>query len=77
MNAEGSCDFVMSSTNWTYGHRVWDDGNDLALVSEDELAGIQESGTYEISQLRVSKECGPHARTRAWLGLASIEINVE
>jgi hypothetical protein len=70
-HAEAAVEDIMSGTNWTVGRPVWEDGNDVARWSSEQLAEADRTGRVRTKILRG----GEWALT--WVQATTIEIVVE
>ena len=67
--AETDVKFIASGTNWTVGHPVWDDGNDVADWSPTQLTQANALGQVSNPVLRVPQGSAP-----AWVPATAIEV---
>jgi len=68
--AEPDVQWIASGTNWTVGHAIWGDGNDIADWNESQLAAARSTG------LVVTQVVRPQGRLTQFVPAAVIDIQV-
>lgn len=70
--AEGNVEQIASATNWTVGHPIWGDGNDVAGWSDDQLREANRVGA--VRSTLVYREGGRLRTKTYWVPATVIEV---